>query len=69
MGTMGASVRLIPESHQIRFCIYQPDVFSLLENGKDPWMALKDETRCPYPGESGLSRHREAIVTQNSPSV
>ncbi|XP_044787222.1 zinc finger protein 790 [Bubalus bubalis] len=27
-------------------CIYQPEVFSLLEKGREPWMALKDET-CP----------------------
>ncbi|XP_057568346.1 zinc finger protein 790 isoform X5 [Hippopotamus amphibius kiboko] len=30
-------------------CIYQPDVFSLLEKGKEPWMVLKDETRGPCP--------------------
>ncbi|XP_058385191.1 zinc finger protein 790 isoform X3 [Diceros bicornis minor] len=28
-------------------CIYQPDVFSLLEKGKEPWRVLKDETRGP----------------------
>ncbi|XP_054935266.1 zinc finger protein 790 isoform X3 [Physeter macrocephalus] len=31
-------------------CLYQPDVFSLLEKGKEPWMVLKDETRGPCPG-------------------
>ncbi|XP_012512440.1 PREDICTED: zinc finger protein 781 [Propithecus coquereli] len=30
-------------------CIYQPDVFSSLEKGKEPWKILRDETREPNP--------------------
>ncbi|KAI2590605.1 zinc finger protein 790, partial [Homo sapiens] len=31
------------------FCIYQPEAFSLLEKGKEPWKILRDETRGPCP--------------------
>ncbi|VCW98313.1 unnamed protein product, partial [Gulo gulo] len=30
-------------------CIYQPDVFSLLEKGKEPWIVSQDETGGPCP--------------------
>lgn len=44
----------------------KPDVITLLDEGKEPWMVVREGIGRHHPGEWGLSRHGKIITVGNS---